>query len=151
VVAHTFNSSPQESEAGGSLWVPGQPELHRVTLSWNKPCITKGVSCLSGSCSVLRQLPPSLPTLSTIMGKTRKGYVDSVHMGMIFGFVWNSDTKSCYASQGSFELLILLPLTPERWDCIVLTSHLDPCSVYTTYFRVTSQSPSPLPWVCPAI
>jgi hypothetical protein len=44
-VAHTFNSSTWEAEAGGSLslrpawsteWIPGQPGLHRETLSWNK-------------------------------------------------------------------------------------------------------------------
>jgi hypothetical protein len=45
VVAHAFNPSTWEAEAGGFLssrpawstkWVPGQPELHRETLSWNK-------------------------------------------------------------------------------------------------------------------
>jgi hypothetical protein len=36
VVAHAFNPSTRETEAGGFLssrWVPGQPELHRETLS----------------------------------------------------------------------------------------------------------------------
>jgi hypothetical protein len=42
VVAHAFNPSTREAEAGGFLssrpawfteWVPGQPELHRETLS----------------------------------------------------------------------------------------------------------------------
>jgi hypothetical protein len=42
VVMHTFNPSTWEAEAGGSLssrpawstkWVPGQPRLHRETLS----------------------------------------------------------------------------------------------------------------------
>jgi hypothetical protein len=42
MVAHTFNPSTQEAEAGGFLssrpawsteWVPGQPGLHRETLS----------------------------------------------------------------------------------------------------------------------
>jgi hypothetical protein len=42
VVAHTFNPSTWEAEAGGFLssrpawsteWVPGQPGLHRETLS----------------------------------------------------------------------------------------------------------------------
>jgi hypothetical protein len=42
VVAHAFNPSSWEAEAGGFLslrpawsteWVPGQPELHRETLS----------------------------------------------------------------------------------------------------------------------
>jgi hypothetical protein len=28
VVAHTFNPSTQEAEAGGSLWVWGQPDLY---------------------------------------------------------------------------------------------------------------------------
>jgi hypothetical protein len=46
VVAHTFNPSTWEAEAGGFLssrplwateWVPGQPGLHRVTLSWTPP------------------------------------------------------------------------------------------------------------------
>ena len=45
MVAHTFNASTQEAEAGGLLssrpacsteWVPGQPELHRETLSRKK-------------------------------------------------------------------------------------------------------------------
>jgi hypothetical protein len=45
VMAHAFNPSTQEAEAGGFLssrpaWsterVPGQPELHRETLSWKK-------------------------------------------------------------------------------------------------------------------
>jgi hypothetical protein len=45
VVAHTFNSSTREAEAGRFLssrpawcteWVPGQPELHREILSWKK-------------------------------------------------------------------------------------------------------------------
>jgi hypothetical protein len=43
VVAHAFNPSTREAEAGGFLssrpawsteWVPGQPGLHRETLSW---------------------------------------------------------------------------------------------------------------------
>jgi hypothetical protein len=43
VAAHTFNPSTQEAEAGGFLssrptwsikWVPGQPGLHRKSLSW---------------------------------------------------------------------------------------------------------------------
>jgi hypothetical protein len=42
-VAHAFNPSTQEAEAGGFLslrpawstkWVPGQPGLYRGTLSW---------------------------------------------------------------------------------------------------------------------
>jgi hypothetical protein len=45
VVAHAFNPSTWEAEAGGFLssrpawsteWVPGQPGLHRETLSWKK-------------------------------------------------------------------------------------------------------------------
>jgi hypothetical protein len=45
VVAHAFNPSTREAEAGGFLssrpawstkWVPGQPGLHRETLSQNK-------------------------------------------------------------------------------------------------------------------
>jgi hypothetical protein len=45
VVAHTFNPSTWEAEAGGFLgsrpawstkWVPGQPWLYRETLSWKK-------------------------------------------------------------------------------------------------------------------
>jgi hypothetical protein len=45
MVAHAFNPSTWEAEAGGFLgsrpawsteWVPGQPELHRETLSWKK-------------------------------------------------------------------------------------------------------------------
>jgi hypothetical protein len=44
-VAHAFNPSTREAEAGGFLssrsawsteWVPGQPGLHRETLSWKK-------------------------------------------------------------------------------------------------------------------
>lgn len=30
---HTFNLSTQKKEAGGSLWVPGQPWLHSETVS----------------------------------------------------------------------------------------------------------------------
>jgi hypothetical protein len=46
VVAHAFNPSTLEAEAGGFLslrpawsteWVPGQPGLYRETLSWNPP------------------------------------------------------------------------------------------------------------------
>jgi hypothetical protein len=33
MVAHAFNPSFQEAEAGGSPEVPGQPELHSETLS----------------------------------------------------------------------------------------------------------------------
>jgi hypothetical protein len=45
MVAHTFNPSTGEAEAGGFLssrtamsteWVPGQPGLHRKTVSKNK-------------------------------------------------------------------------------------------------------------------
>jgi hypothetical protein len=45
MVAHVFNPSIQEAEAGGFLsskpawstkWVPGQPGLYRETLSWKK-------------------------------------------------------------------------------------------------------------------
>jgi hypothetical protein len=45
VVAHAFNPSTREAEAGGFLssrpawsteWVPGQPGLHRETLSQKK-------------------------------------------------------------------------------------------------------------------
>jgi hypothetical protein len=48
VVAHTFNPSPWEAEAGGFLssrpawstkWVPGKPGLYRVTLSPKTPKI----------------------------------------------------------------------------------------------------------------
>jgi hypothetical protein len=50
VVAHAFNPSTWEAEAGGSLssrpawsteWVPGQPGLHRETLSWKTNQHTK--------------------------------------------------------------------------------------------------------------
>jgi hypothetical protein len=50
VVAHTFNPSTWEAEAGGFLssrpawfteWVPGQPGLHRETLSRKKKKINK--------------------------------------------------------------------------------------------------------------
>jgi hypothetical protein len=46
VVVHTFNPSTREAEAGGfpssrpawsTEWVPGQPGLHRETLSWKNP------------------------------------------------------------------------------------------------------------------
>ena len=45
LVAHSFNPSTREAEAGGfpssrpawsTMWVPGQPELYRETLSQNK-------------------------------------------------------------------------------------------------------------------
>jgi hypothetical protein len=45
MVAHAFNSSTREAEAGGFLssrpawstkWVPGQPGLYRETLSWKQ-------------------------------------------------------------------------------------------------------------------
>jgi hypothetical protein len=45
VMAHTFNPSTGEAEAGGFLssrpawsteWVPGQPGLYRKTLSWKE-------------------------------------------------------------------------------------------------------------------
>jgi hypothetical protein len=45
MVTHAFDPSTREAEAGGSLssrpawsteWVPGQPGLHRETLSWKK-------------------------------------------------------------------------------------------------------------------
>jgi hypothetical protein len=54
VVAHAFNPSTWEAEAGGFLssrpawstkWVPGQPGLHRQTLS--RKTKTKTASCLS--------------------------------------------------------------------------------------------------------
>jgi hypothetical protein len=38
-VAHTFNFCPWEAEAGGSLRVPGQPEIHSEILSQNKKVI----------------------------------------------------------------------------------------------------------------
>jgi hypothetical protein len=50
MVAHTFNPSPRKAEAGRFLssrlawstkWVPGQPELHRETLSWKTNKQTK--------------------------------------------------------------------------------------------------------------
>ena len=50
VVAHAFNPSTWEAEASGFLslgpawsteWVPGQPELHKETLSQNKKQKTK--------------------------------------------------------------------------------------------------------------
>jgi hypothetical protein len=46
VVAHTFNPSTWEAEAGGFLssrlawstvWIPGKPGLHRETLSQTSP------------------------------------------------------------------------------------------------------------------
>jgi hypothetical protein len=49
MVAHTFNPSTQEAEAGGFLssrpawstkWVPGQPGLYRETLSWKTKTTT---------------------------------------------------------------------------------------------------------------
>jgi hypothetical protein len=55
VVVHTFNSSTQDAEAGGSLnlrpvwtteWAPGQPNLHRETLSQNKQTNKKFFNCL---------------------------------------------------------------------------------------------------------
>jgi hypothetical protein len=45
MVAHAFNPSIREAEAGGFLssrpawstkWAPGQPGIYRETLSWNK-------------------------------------------------------------------------------------------------------------------
>jgi hypothetical protein len=65
-VAHTFNHTTQEAEAGGSLssrpaWytnqAPGQPGLHRKTLSsktkqTNKKCFT---SCPSFNCHMLNK------------------------------------------------------------------------------------------------
>jgi hypothetical protein len=50
VMAHIFNPSTREAEAGGLLslrpawsteWVPGQPGLHRETLSRKKPIKNK--------------------------------------------------------------------------------------------------------------
>jgi hypothetical protein len=50
VVAHVFNPSTQETEAGRFLslrpawsteWVPGQPGLYRKTLSWKTNKQTK--------------------------------------------------------------------------------------------------------------
>jgi hypothetical protein len=50
MVAHTFNPSTREAEAGGFLssrpalsteWVPGQPWLHRETLSRKKKITNK--------------------------------------------------------------------------------------------------------------
>ena len=41
IVVHTFNPSTQEAEAGGSLWVRGQPGLQKLIpgqapkLQWN--------------------------------------------------------------------------------------------------------------------
>jgi Tfp pilus assembly major pilin PilA len=49
VVVHAFNPSTWEAEAGGFLssrpawstkWVPGQPGLHRETLSWKATTTT---------------------------------------------------------------------------------------------------------------
>jgi hypothetical protein len=53
-VAHTFNPSTREAEAGGFLssrtawsteWVPGQPGLHTETLSWKKKQNNKYIYC----------------------------------------------------------------------------------------------------------
>ena len=46
VVAYTFNPSTQESEAGGSLWVSGQPGLQgefqdNQAYYTEKPCLEK--------------------------------------------------------------------------------------------------------------
>ena len=35
-MVHTFNPSTWHTEAGKSLWIPGQPELHSETLSQKK-------------------------------------------------------------------------------------------------------------------
>ena len=61
VVAHTFNSSTWEAEAGGFLssfeasleWVPGQPGLHRETLSQKKQNKTNGKKIERESISLL--------------------------------------------------------------------------------------------------
>ena len=64
VVAHAFNPSTWEAEAGGFLssrpawsteWVPGQPALYRETLSWRKNRFSasetsKLVKCLPHKC-----------------------------------------------------------------------------------------------------
>jgi hypothetical protein len=53
-VAHAFNPSTWEAEAGGFLnsrsawsteWVPGQPWLHRETLSQKKKIIYEMTGC----------------------------------------------------------------------------------------------------------
>jgi hypothetical protein len=59
VVAHAFNPSTWEAEAGGFLssrpawsteWVPGQPELHRETLS--RKTKNKKIKINKGDCSL---------------------------------------------------------------------------------------------------
>jgi hypothetical protein len=68
-MAHAFNPSTWEAEAGGFLssrpawstkWVPGQPEIHRETLSWktkqNKKTTKKNVQ-KHNSCQVWWHMP----------------------------------------------------------------------------------------------
>jgi hypothetical protein len=110
VVAHAFNPSTQEAEAGGFLssrpawstkWVPGQPELYRETLSLPPPNILlcdssqRNSFCMtdlgnSAELCVRVQLGPKA-TVKVLFVNRRERYIPGKHG------LWNEVTRVFHA------------------------------------------------------
>jgi hypothetical protein len=98
VVAHAFSPSTWEAEAGGFLssrpawstkWVPGQPGLHRETLSQNKQT-NKQIKIFTKMGSIL--LRQSYATQSRLV------------WNLIFTSCWPPNSRSCCLSLPSGEI-----------------------------------------------
>jgi hypothetical protein len=109
VVAHTFNPSTWEAEAGGFLssrpaWVPGQPGLHRETLSRKNPK-KQNKQANKTTTSALAALPGD----QNLISRTQDGLTvacDSSSWGWL-----SSDFCGCYIDGAQTQIQVKHPCT----------------------------------------
>ena len=137
VVAHTFNPSTREAEAGGFLssrpawsakWVPGQSGLYRETLSWNdtpqkkpfKKLLLLLLLCV-GKCHGQRMTLWSWFSLSTFIWVQRIKLRFSGYEATTFTRQLPSPAESSWWSQQYFQFTYLFcAIFPILW-CIFIS------------------------------
>jgi hypothetical protein len=129
VVAHTFNPSTWEAEAGRSLssrpawsteWVSGQPGLHRETLSQKKKKKESHAKLLTEQNQDKRPTQTkeenkgSLRNSQLVIGSKERGWACLLSLQVPHGPDW---CGSCYVDQVSLELTVVrLTLPPGYWE-----------------------------------